>query len=92
MLQFCIDIIESLSSGSDFYYSSKNYMQRYQLSLTALYDKLTSSPDGFTTDQAQAKLQEVGPNHIQTMTGTSALTKFLGQFKDWMIILLIVSA
>ncbi|USN57025.1 MAG: HAD-IC family P-type ATPase [Candidatus Peribacteria bacterium] len=67
-------------------------MQRYQLPLSEIYTKLTSSADGLTAHQAQARLQEVGPNHIQTMTGTSALTKFFGQFKDWMIILLIVSA
>jgi Ca2+-transporting ATPase len=67
-------------------------MQRYQLSLTKLYEKIHSSPNGLTTEGAQSRIQEVGPNHIQTMTGTSALKKFMGQFADWMIMLLIVSA
>lgn len=47
---------------------------------------------GLTTKEAQRRQQEYGKNQLEAKKGKSILSRFLSQFKDFMIIVLIVAA
>ena len=47
---------------------------------------------GLTTKEAQKRQQEYGKNQLEARKGKSILSRFLSQFKDFMIIVLIVAA
>lgn len=47
---------------------------------------------GLSKDEAEKRLQEYGPNELETEEKTSTLQKFINQFKDFMIIVLMVAA
>ncbi|MDV7720052.1 HAD-IC family P-type ATPase [Pediococcus ethanolidurans] len=51
-----------------------------------------SSPEGLTDAQVQESLAKHGPNQLETKKNTSLLQKFIAQFKDLMIIVLIAAA
>ncbi|WP_312103854.1 cation-translocating P-type ATPase [Lachnoclostridium sp.] len=47
---------------------------------------------GLSTKEAQKRQQEYGKNQLEAKKGKSILTRFLSQFKDFMIIVLIAAA
>ena len=47
---------------------------------------------GLTTRQAEEKLQQAGPNQLKAKKKKSLLARFLGQFADPMIIILLAAA
>ena len=51
-----------------------------------------SSPEGLTDAQVQESLTKHGANQLETKKNTSLLQKFIAQFKDLMIIVLIAAA
>ena len=53
---------------------------------------LESSPTGLTTTEAQKRLAEHGPNAIPEKRKRSLLVMLLGQFADFMIMVLLVAA
>ncbi|KHD46024.1 cation-translocating P-type ATPase [Streptococcus hongkongensis] len=53
---------------------------------------LDSSREGLTSDQAEKRLAEYGRNELDEGEKRSLLMKFIDQFKDLMIIILIVAA
>jgi len=53
---------------------------------------LKSNYNGLTGEEVQKRLINYGKNELVEKQKSSALTKFLGQFKDFLIILLIVAA
>ena len=55
-------------------------------------DELQSSRDGLSTAEAQKRLDEYGHNELEESQKRSLLAKFLDQFKDLMIIILLVAA
>ncbi|MCW4034494.1 MAG: HAD-IC family P-type ATPase, partial [Candidatus Bathyarchaeota archaeon] len=56
-----------------------------------LLDSLKATEKGLTTEEAERRLQEFGPNELTAKEGTSALSIFLGQFKDIFVIMLIIA-
>jgi Ca2+-transporting ATPase len=63
------------------------------LSAAEASKRLGSGPDsGLTADEAARRLVIHGPNEIREQAGRSAWRMFLGQFTDFMILLLIVAA
>lgn len=52
----------------------------------------TSLADGLTNEQAKQRLAEYGPNALAAKKKKSMLMRFLDQFKDFMIIVLIIAA
>lgn len=55
-------------------------------------DELQSSREGLSTAEAQNRLDEYGHNELEESQKRSLLAKFLDQFKDLMIIILLVAA
>ena len=54
-------------------------------------EKLKSGPEGIEANTAKSRLDKYGPNELAVQKGTSPLTIFLSQFKDLMVIILIIA-
>lgn len=57
-----------------------------------LYKKLASGPQGLTSQEAAHRLEKDGPNQLQEKPRKTNLARFLDQFKDAMIIILLIAA
>ena len=55
-------------------------------------ESLRTTVKGLSSDEAQKRLVEYGPNELREKKRRTALQMFLGEFKDVFIILLLVSA
>lgn len=54
---------------------------------------LSSDPDrGLTPAEAARRLAKHGKNQLRTVRRQSVLMRFLGQFKDFMVLILLISA
>jgi P-type Ca2+ transporter type 2C len=53
---------------------------------------LDSSPLGLSVEEAEARLKKYGPNQLEEKARRTPLAMFLGQFKDFMILVLIAAA
>ena len=51
-----------------------------------------STKEGLTSAQAKERLEKYGPNALQAGEKTTVLQKFINQFKDFMIIVLLAAA
>ena len=63
-------------------------MSFYQSSTDSLFQEFQSSPKGLSEELAQKKLQEFGPNALQEKKKKPVWALFLGQFMDFMILIL----
>ena len=63
-----------------------------QLSFSETMDELDSTKEGLSTEQVTKRQLEDGPNELSAGKKKSLFVKFLEQFKDLMIIILIVAA
>jgi len=64
----------------------------YQMKVQEALDDLGTSPEGLSPDDAKKRLAEHGPNEITTDISTPKWLLFLSQFKDLLVIVLIVAA
>ncbi|GAY72587.1 calcium-transporting ATPase [Lentilactobacillus kosonis] len=64
----------------------------YQLSVDDVLSKVSATKDGLSTKQVSDRRAEFGPNQLVAQKRTTILQKFLAQFKDLMIIILIIAA
>jgi Mg2+-importing ATPase len=62
------------------------------LPMAEIMDRLGSSPEGLTSDEARARLEVHGYNEIATKARASAVISFLSHFKSPVTIILIVAA
>lgn len=67
-------------------------MQWYQLSIPDVLKILDSRQEGLSSDEAAEKLRKIGPNELQEGKKKRIATMLLSQFKDVMILILIVAA
>ncbi len=67
-------------------------MKFYDKSLKDIYADLSSSEKGLATSEVEKRINEYGKNEIVEAKPKSALTIFLSQFNDMMIIILIIVA
>ena len=67
-------------------------IQPYLQDPKEVLDVHDSQEDGLTTDQRRQRLETYGPNALDKTDAIPAWMKFLYQFKDLMILLLIVTA
>jgi Ca2+-transporting ATPase len=67
-------------------------MNWWQLDPNDVFKNLSSSMDGLTDAAAKAKFDEVGPNELVEKKRKSSLAIFFGQFKDFMILVLLAAA
>ncbi|ASG81283.1 cation-translocating P-type ATPase [Lactiplantibacillus pentosus] len=65
---------------------------KYQQSLPAIYQELETDEHGLQQSAATQRLEQYGPNALNQQKTTSLLQKFIAQFKDFMIIVLLVAA
>jgi Ca2+-transporting ATPase len=66
--------------------------QYYQLSARQVLERLETSEDGLSSAEAQKRLQRDGKNDLVSIKKTPAVVKFFLQFKDVLMILLLVAA
>ena len=71
------------------YFICMNY---HQISKDEVFELMTSSPQGLTTDGVKQKLEEFGPNALEAKKKKPLWLFFINQFKDFMILVLIVAA
>ncbi|WP_258115436.1 cation-translocating P-type ATPase [Levilactobacillus yiduensis] len=64
----------------------------YQETVTALYQRFQTGEQGLSSATAQERLAQNGRNALNQQKTTSLLQKFIAQFKDFMIIVLLVAA
>ncbi len=67
-------------------------MQPYQLDVQAVLEKLKTARLGLSDEEALLRLHQYGPNELGELKKKTALTMFLGQFTDFMILVLIAAA
>lgn len=67
-------------------------MNWHQIPQAELYSQLQTSERGLTPDEAARRLEEHGPNQLQEKKKKPAWLIFLGQFKDFMIVILAAAA
>ncbi|MBP7807160.1 cation-transporting P-type ATPase [Candidatus Saccharibacteria bacterium] len=66
--------------------------QYYQLSVAKSLEQLDSQDSGLTAKEATARLESNGPNQLADLHKESLFVKYLRQFQDLIIVLLIASA
>ncbi len=59
------------------------------MTVAELWELLESSPDGLSTDDAQARIQQYGRNALQASKGKSIMTLVLEQFEDRLVQILL---
>lgn len=67
-------------------------MNWWQIETDEVLKRSGSSMTGLTTESAQAKMAEVGPNELLEKKRKPAWKIFLNQFKDFMIVVLLAAA
>lgn len=72
--------------------TQRKSMHWHQKEVTDIFEQLSSSSRGISPDDAQERLQKYGPNELKEKKKKSPLMMFLDQFRDFMIIVLIVAA
>lgn len=63
-----------------------------QISMSELLQKLNTSSDGIKSTEADARLQQYGPNSLKKQKRSGGLVLFLSQFKSPIILLLLFAA
>ncbi len=66
--------------------------QAYNLSIEELFKEFDTGKDGLSKEEASKRLEENGPNELQTTEQKSKIKMFLEQFKDVLVIILLVAA
>lgn len=64
----------------------------YQQPITQIYQTLATTEQGLSPDVAAQRLAQNGKNALNQQKKTTLIQRFLGQFKDLMIIVLLVAA
>lgn len=70
----------------------KNNQSFFTQDTDQVFTSLNSSTEGLTDAEAASRLEKNGPNEIKEGGRKSTLQKFLDQFKDLMIIILLIAA
>ena len=63
----------------------------HSLEKKQLLESLKASETGLSTEEAERRLQEFGPNELIAKKGISPLQVFFGQFKDIFVIMLLIA-
>ena len=67
-------------------------MQFHQMTVENVLEVIKTSTEGLSQDEARKRLLKHGPNELKESKKSTPLGMFLDQFKDFMIIVLIVAA
>lgn len=66
--------------------------ERFEMEAEEVVKALNSSMSGLTKEEAKNRLLEYGLNELQKQKGKSRITLFLEQFKNFLIIILLIAA
>jgi Ca2+-transporting ATPase len=72
--------------------SNTDSMHWHQLGMNEVFEVLKSSLGGLSSEDAKKRLEEYGPNLLKEKEKTTYFMMFLGQFRDFMILVLIAAA
>jgi P-type Ca2+ transporter type 2C len=64
----------------------------HSISAEESVDKLSSGREGLSSDEAGSRLEEYGRNELPEKGGTNPLLLFIKQFKDFLILILVIAA
>ncbi len=65
----------------------------YRMAVSEVFEKLATDPErGLTAEEARTRLERYGPNELEEKKKRTPFMMFLDQFRDFMIIVLIVAA
>ena len=64
----------------------------HQEHIEDIFKRLNTGKEGLTTNEAEKRLQQYGPNELQAKKKKTPFMMLLDQFKDFMIIILIAAA
>ena len=64
----------------------------YNISIDEVYQKLNTTKEGLDEEEASKRLENYGPNKLKEGHSKTLFAKFLDQFKNIMIIILLVAA
>ncbi len=64
----------------------------HSMEIEEVLSELDASKEGLSEDEAQKRLEKYGPNKLQSKKGQSRLERFLSQFKNVLIYILLVAA
>ncbi len=64
----------------------------YTLTTDEVLQGLSASPEGLSTQEAQKRLEQYGPNKLKEAEKPTLLQRFLAQLKDPMLIILMIAA
>ena len=64
----------------------------YTQTETEVLEKMQTSKDGLSNQEAQKRLEEYGANQLDEGKKKTLLSKFIDQFKDFMIMILLAAA
>jgi P-type Ca2+ transporter type 2C len=67
-------------------------MRWHQKSIDEVFEEFRTSPGGISSQEAALRLEKYGPNELKEKRKRIPLMMFLGQFKDFMILVLIAAA
>ncbi len=67
-------------------------MHPHQLTVEESLAELKTAPQGLTAEEAETRLEHSGPNELDEKKRKTPLMMFVGQFKDFMILVLIAAA
>ena len=66
-------------------------MDWHTLTISETTSKLSTPVSGLSTTEANVRLEKYGHNELEVQAGTSPIKIFLSQFKDMMVIILIIA-
>ena len=66
--------------------------KEYSLSQESVLAELETTPEGLTTEQANARREKYGPNKLKEAEKATWLQRFFNQLKDPMLIILMIAA
>ncbi len=66
--------------------------QFYQRTVDDVMSQMKANPHGLTDQEVRDRREQFGPNKLTSKRRTTIIEKFFAQFKDLMIIILIVAA
>ena len=72
--------------------SENKQLHYYRLSATEVLEQLKTSRDGLQSREAAERLSHNGPNVLSRTKHESAIVTFIRQFKDLLVVMLLVSA
>lgn len=71
---------------------NKNTLSPFRLDIEQTYKEFNSNKDGLTSTTAKDRLIQNGPNQLEKLDKQNWLLRYLKQFKDLMILLLLLSS